>query len=33
VIHLVQDDRGEAAVGESALVRGVGWVGPITQVG
>ena len=32
VLHLVWDDRGEAAVGESALVRGVGWVAPITQV-
>jgi anti-anti-sigma factor len=32
VVHLVQDDRGEAAVDESALVRGVGWVGPITQI-
>lgn len=32
VMHLVWDDRGEAGVGESALVRGVGWVGPITQV-
>ena len=27
------DDRGEAGVGESALVRGVGWVAPITQIG
>lgn len=33
VLHLVWDTRGEAGVGESALVRGVGWVGPITQVG
>ncbi len=32
VIHLMQDDRGESAVDESALVRGVGWVGPITQI-
>lgn len=32
VLHLVWDDRGEAAVGESALVRGVAWVGPITQI-
>jgi len=32
VLHLVWDDRGEAGVGESALVRGVGWVAPITQV-
>ncbi len=32
VLHLVWDDRGDAGVGESALLRGVGWVGPITQV-
>jgi hypothetical protein len=32
VVHLVQDDRGEAAVDESALVRGVGWVAPITLI-
>jgi anti-anti-sigma factor len=32
VLHLVWDDRGEAGVGESALLRGVGWVAPITQV-
>ncbi|MGH7517826.1 MAG: STAS domain-containing protein [Gemmatimonadales bacterium] len=32
VLHLVWDDRGEAGLGESALVRGVGWVAPITQV-
>jgi anti-anti-sigma factor len=32
VIHLVWDDRGEAGVAESALVRGVAWVGPITDV-
>jgi anti-anti-sigma factor len=32
VIHLVWDDRGEAGVAESALVRGVAWVGPISQV-
>ncbi|MGH7527123.1 MAG: STAS domain-containing protein [Gemmatimonadales bacterium] len=32
VLHLVWDDRGDAGVGESALVRGVGWVAPITQV-
>jgi hypothetical protein len=32
VVHLVQDDRREAAIDESALVRGVGWVGPITRV-
>jgi anti-anti-sigma factor len=32
VLHLVWDDRGEPGVSESALVRGVGWVAPITQV-
>ena len=32
VLHLVWDDRGEAAVDESALLRGVAWVGPITHV-
>ena len=32
VLHLVWDDRWEVGVGESALVRGVGWVAPITQV-
>jgi anti-anti-sigma factor len=32
VIHLVWDDRGEAGVAESALVRGVAWVGPIAEV-
>ena len=32
VLHLVSDGRGDAGVGESALVRGVGWVGPITQL-
>jgi anti-anti-sigma factor len=32
VLHLLWDDRGEAGVGESGLVRGVGWVAPITQV-
>ena len=32
VIHLLWDDRGEAGVAESALVRGVAWVGPITDV-
>ena len=31
VLHLLWDDR-EDGVGESALVRGVGWVAPITQV-
>jgi anti-anti-sigma factor len=32
VLHLLGDDRGEAGVGESALVRGVGWAGPVTQI-
>jgi anti-anti-sigma factor len=32
VLHLLWDDRGEAGVGESALVRGVCWVSPITQI-
>jgi anti-sigma B factor antagonist len=32
VLHLVWDDRGEAGVGESALLRGVAWVSPITHV-
>jgi anti-anti-sigma factor len=32
VLHLLWDDRGEAGIGESALVRGVGWVSPITQI-
>jgi len=32
VLHLVWDDRAEAAVAESALVRGVAWVAPITQI-
>jgi anti-anti-sigma factor len=32
VLHLVWDDRGDSGVGESALLRGVGWVAPITQV-
>jgi anti-anti-sigma factor len=32
VLHLVWDDRGESAVDESALVRGVGWISPITQI-
>jgi anti-anti-sigma factor len=31
VLHLVWDDRGEAGVSESALIRGVGWVAPITR--
>jgi stage II sporulation protein AA (anti-sigma F factor antagonist) len=33
VLHLLWDDRGEAGVGESAFVRGVGWISPITQIG
>jgi anti-anti-sigma factor len=32
VLHLVWDDRGDAGVGESALVRGVGWVAPVTHI-
>ena len=32
VLHLLWDDRAEAGVGESALLRGVGWVAPITRV-
>ena len=32
VLHLLRDDRGGAGVPESALLRGVGWVGPITQL-
>jgi anti-anti-sigma factor len=32
VLHLLWDDRGEAGVGESALLRGVGWVAPIGQI-
>jgi anti-anti-sigma factor len=32
VLHLVWDDRGESAVTESALLRGVGWVAPITAL-
>ena len=32
VLHLIWDDRGEAGVGESALLRGVAWVSPITQI-
>ncbi len=32
VLHLVWDDRAEAGVRESALVRGVAWVAPITQI-
>ena len=32
VLHLLWDDRGEVGAGESALLRGVGWVAPITEV-
>jgi len=32
VLHLIWDDRGEDGVAESALLRGVGWVAPITQI-
>lgn len=32
VLHLLWDDRAEPGVGESALLRGVGWAGPITRV-
>ncbi len=32
VVHLLWDDRVDTAVGESALIRGVGWIAPITQV-
>ena len=32
VLHLLWDDRGETGIGESALLRGVGWVAPITRV-
>jgi hypothetical protein len=32
VLHLLWDDRGETGIAESALVRGVAWVGPITQI-
>jgi anti-anti-sigma factor len=32
VLHLLWDDRADAGVGESELVRGVGWVSPITHV-
>jgi anti-anti-sigma factor len=32
VLHLLWDPRGEQGVAESGLVRGVGWVGPITQL-
>jgi anti-anti-sigma factor len=32
VLHLLWDDRADAGVAESAMVRGVAWVGPITQI-
>lgn len=32
VLHLVWDDRGEGGVGDSALLRGVGWIAPITKI-
>jgi anti-anti-sigma factor len=32
VLHLLWDDRGGSGIGESAFVRGVGWVAPISQV-
>jgi hypothetical protein len=32
VLHLLWDDRGDAGVGDSALVRGVAWVAPISQI-
>ena len=32
VLHLLWDDRGEGGVAESALVRGVAWAAPITQL-
>jgi anti-anti-sigma factor len=31
VLHLLWDDRADGPVPESALVRGVGWIAPITQ--
>jgi anti-anti-sigma factor len=31
VLHLLWDDRAEGSVPESALVRGVGWIAPVTQ--
>jgi hypothetical protein len=31
VLHLLWDDRGDDPVPESSLVRGVGWIAPITQ--
>jgi hypothetical protein len=32
VLHLLWDDRGEDGMGESMLVRGVGWFAPVTLV-
>ena len=32
VLHLLWDDRVGMGVGESALVRGVGWIAPVTQL-
>ena len=32
VLHLVWDDRGDAGVAESTLVRGVAWVAPIAEI-
>jgi anti-anti-sigma factor len=32
VLHLLWDDRGDAGVGDSALLRGVAWVAPISQI-
>ena len=32
VLHLLWDDRGDDPVPESSLVRGVGWLAPITQL-
>lgn len=32
VLHLLWDDRAEAGVGESSFLRGVGWVGPVTEI-
>ncbi|HJR49620.1 MAG TPA: STAS domain-containing protein [Gemmatimonadales bacterium] len=31
VLHLLWDDRADGPVPESALVRGVGWIAPVTQ--
>jgi anti-anti-sigma factor len=32
VLHLLWDNRSSGGVGESTLLRGVGWVAPVTQV-